>query len=422
MEIRSAVVLRMAKDIEYVKKTSNAKQPSDYEDRFIELGRPRGLTYCGLVGEFKGANTKAAMKCKNLAHRYFTTKVGHLNEGKGCPECGKAKARSKTRNNSDVVLTEVNKECEKRGDIKFICFDGGYINVTAKNLKYDCLNGHGEHLTSLKMLRNGVGCPECARIKRISSNTVSFGDAMEMVNEVCDRTGTLKFSRFEGGYSGVSEENLYMDCLTHSSEFKTSVSRLYSGQGCRRCGIERRAEFHRKEESEVINAINEECSVNRLNYGNPLFIGGYVGNHTRNLQLECFDCETPFLTSYSKFMTGRGCPSCAMFGFNKSKPGYVYIQRISGEINAGKIGITNKNPVERMKQHARSSRLSHEIIFTHYFEDGSKVWEVERFIKTALKEHMGYVPRELMGDGFTETFPAEMLPMVSLNVRSLCRK
>ena len=78
MEIRSLSVIRFAKDIPFVKKAHNSKSPFEFEASFIELGKPRGLIYCGLVGDFSGRKTKALMKCGIIKHKYFSLIIGDL--------------------------------------------------------------------------------------------------------------------------------------------------------------------------------------------------------------------------------------------------------------------------------------------------------------------------------------------------------
>ncbi|EGS6810857.1 hypothetical protein I5A55_002299 [Salmonella enterica] len=345
MEIRSVLVLRFAKEIPFVKKTYKSKSPFEFETFFIEEGKRRCATYYGFVGEWKGSRTKALMKCDVLDHGYFTITNGNFNHGRGCPECGNLKKGQARRLDEEYVLAEVKKECDRRGDIEFICFVDGYKNSDERNLKYLCLNGHGELFTSYGCFMEGQGCYEC-RKKKIAN--------------------TLK----------------------HDEDF-------------------------------VIASLKKECGQ-RGDCGNPIFVDGYVSTKERNLQIECFHCHESFLTCYETFMRGAGCGKCVESGFNRNKPGYVYIQKITGKVNAGKIGITNRTPEDRMKQHKRLSKLNHEVIFSHYFEDGNKVWEIERLVKSTLKDKMRFVPRELMGDGYTETFSVELLTPLLNEVKSIC--
>lgn len=421
MEIRSLSVIRFAKDIPFTKQ--RGKSPIETESMFIEYGKRNGLIYCGLVGEYKGAGrTKALMKCAVLSHKPYTALMGVVKSGSGCMECGRRKTSSGLRTNEAVVVHSINKECDKRGDVKFIEFIGGYKTTKTRNLKCECLLGHGEYITNRDKFMQGQGCPACGVSRRSIKNTMSYETAIAMIDDVCNSTGTLQFLMFVGGYKGSTEENLMMRCTLHDDEFKTSVNRLCNyGQGCPVCGIKRRAESHRLTETEAINNVSRECARS-AKYKNPVFVGGYINSQTRNLRIDCCGCEEAFMSTYSSFMSGVGCPQCISCGFNRSKPGYVYIQKITGEVNVGKIGITNKTPEERMRQHARSSTLNHELIFSKFINDGNKVWEIERLVKSTLKDKMRFVPRELMEDGHTETFPIELLTPVLNEVKSICMK
>ncbi|HGT5566985.1 TPA: GIY-YIG nuclease family protein [Escherichia coli] len=422
MEIRSLSVIRFAKDIPFVKKAHNSKSPFEFEASFIELGKPRGLIYCGLVGDFSGRKTKALMKCGIIKHKYFSLIIGDLKKGSGCPECGIRLMKSKQKSNEGDVVREIDEECARRGTIKFIGFDGGYVNIKEKNLKFECLLGHGEHLTSLVLFRRGCGCPVCGVNRRAEKNTIPFDQIMKIVNDFCSSKGNLEFVRFEGGYKKVAEVNLYLRCTDHNKEFKTSVARIITDcAGCWECGVEHRASSQKIGEQQALATVIAECEAKQT-YANPLFVGGYIRSHERNLKIDCLECGQPFMTTYIDFTNGVGCPFCVKCGFRRNKPGYVYIQKITGDVNAGKIGITNKTPEKRMVEHKRASKLNHEIVFSHYFEDGNKVWEIEKLVKSTLKDKMRFVPRELMEDGYTETFPIELLTPVLNEVKSICCK
>ncbi|MBS8492468.1 hypothetical protein KEQ07_22930 [Escherichia coli] len=51
MEIRSFAVLRRAKDIEFVKKSSKAKSPVEYETILRDMFIKTGSLFLGFVGE-----------------------------------------------------------------------------------------------------------------------------------------------------------------------------------------------------------------------------------------------------------------------------------------------------------------------------------------------------------------------------------
>ena len=421
MKIRSLSVIRFAKDIPFVKKRYNSKSPLDFETFFIEKSKTSGVTYHGLVGEYKGKNIKALMKCSVISHGYFTVTKGNFNQGRGCPECGLLRRANKKRHDDEYAIREIEKECNRRGDVRFICFVDGYQGNTVRNLKYLCLNGHGEMFTSYEKFMAGCGCPECGKRKIGHANRTNELVAIDNAKKECDRRGDMKFICFVDGYKNAHEYNLKYLCLNGHGEKIISYDGLMHGCGCGECAIERRADSTRLKEEDALLNVMKECEK-RGNCGNPVFIDGYKRNNVKNLQLDCFCCGTKFITRYGNFMYGKGCSNCNESGFKKNKPGYVYIQRITGKINAGKIGITNKTPQERLKQHKRLSKLNHEIIFSCYIEDGNRVWEIEKMIKTILKDKMRFVPRELMPDGYTETFPIELLTPILNEVKSVCLK
>lgn len=114
--------------------------------------------------------------CKE--HGDFEVKPNtHLSEKSGCPKCGRIK-KSKTfydmRDNCRLTIFDRAKEIygEKYDFSKYV-----YTNVNTKSIVI-CPD-HGEFLQSMnKLIYRGQGCPECAKLKTISSFESIFRDIL----------------------------------------------------------------------------------------------------------------------------------------------------------------------------------------------------------------------------------------------------
>ena len=104
---------------------------------------------------------------------------------------------------------------------------------------------------------------------------------------------------------------------------------------------------------------------------------------------------------------GRGCPSCAVPGYNPSKPGTLYL--LCGE-GYGKVGISNVL-TQRLAKHTRSGAFG-DLVVAVEFSDGAVPPLLEAHLLGFIaKISDGRAPRGI--DGYTESFPARLLDQVS---------
>ena len=103
----------------------------------------------------------------------------------------------------------------------------------------------------------------------------------------------------------------------------------------------------------------------------------------------------------------RGCPSCASFGFDSSKPGVLYFIESKSQ-RARKIGIMNQG----------STRLSDfrdlgwDLILEKFHDQGIVIRDVETNLLRWIRKDLGlpqYLSKQDMGThrGETETFSIE---------------
>ncbi|EFU4166674.1 hypothetical protein NVV11_000746 [Shigella sonnei] len=297
--------------------------------------------------------------------------------------------------------------CESR-NMKYI----GFVEWAGSKsiVRISCSNGHAYDVTyhRLNSSKNKM-CKMCKILHTNKSKSIDEGDAIKNVVSAC---GNDKFIGFVGGWNGASTL-VSMECANgHAYQRKYSAI-VNTNQLCPKCG--------------KMPRVSEEMAIQRINavIGNDKFIG-FVGGEWRgvtktNLIINCGACGNNYSNSYHNFVRhGNRCRDCAAHSYKTNRPSYLYVQSISGEIEAIKFGITNKDPVYRMKQHKRSSVLEHSIVFSWKFNDGRKALDVENEIKKRWRDSMAIVPREMMKDGYTETLPADILPTFLKEVKSMC--
>lgn len=295
--------------------------------------------------------------------------------------------------------------------MKFIGFVGVWCGKSTRVLMR-CKQGHYFEL-SLQAIMIGRGCVYCSGLKKKTPGQVK--DEATKLLENFGRGET--FVSIDGEYKGIHARNLNVNCSMHGN-YKTSLINIRKGHSCPECKRLKVNANNRMPETDALSQVsmlaNERGDCEVVGFEN-----GYVNASTRNLVMRCFE-HGEYKTSRNGFCRGSGCPSCSKHGYSTTRPGYIYVQKLTGLVDAIKCGVTNISALERMEQQSRKSKLNHELVFSWYFDDGEKALAIEREIKKKYKEFTGFVSREYMPDGFTETLPGDMLNTFLKNVKSLC--
>jgi hypothetical protein len=130
--------------------------------------------------------------------------------------------------------------------------------------------------------------------------------------------------------------------------------------------------------------------------------GEYVDTSTHTT-FECSNGHT-WMAKPNNILNGRGCPSCAEYGFNPDKSAWIYVLDFGNFI---KYGISN-NLKQRLYRYRNNG--SYKIVFSKIYKNGNIAQKWERDIKNILGGR--YVSREIIPDGWTETLSIEMYEQI----------
>ena len=117
-------------------------------------------------------------------------------------------------------------------------------------------------------------------------------------------------------------------------------------------------------------------------------------------------------TAKSRCSLGRGCPTCAVSGFDPNRPAYLYLLRHDAW-GLLQIGITNK-PSKRLQEHMH---YGWEFVDMIGPQNGEKTRDQERSILKSLKSFGAQVGNKgIAGNfsGYTESWIYESYPVSSL--------
>lgn len=209
----------------------------------------------------------------------------------------------------------------------------------------------------------------------------------KIVEYIGDRTVTL--------YCPCCEKDIYYKNNLGGCTFEIRNYKLYDGNRPCRC-------------NNILNKDQMTFKIETLlNTTNKHFVRWIDENvNSRSyFEIEC-DKGTKHLITYDNFINnGYRCVCCGerSFGFDASKPAYMYVVRWFGYGESYlKFGITNRKVIDRIEEQSNNSKhLDYEIIYTCYNNKGMIIQDIERKCKQTLE--VGVCPKKWLPDGYTET-------------------
>lgn len=222
-------------------------------------------------------------------------------------------------------------------------------------------------------------------MKRISQeefvelSKVKFGDLIEH-----EKTVLVDYT---------TKATLY--CKFHGKFEVMPSTHLNSKHGCSTCGAIAAPILHAEKKKNSF--LSDAAKVHGTTYTYEK-MKYQSGKH--KIEITCTS-HRGFWQSPQKHLTGQGCPNCAKYGYNTSRPGNFYILT-DGEIT--KVGITHQRVKERVYQihKSRKSIKKFKIVTTMFYQDGI----IPRNLENACLKYLStnYQPISEVFDGSTECF------------------
>ena len=260
-----------------------------------------------------------------------------------------------------------------------------YINKSTKLIIICPEHGEFEQTPDAHTNR-GDKCPKC-RLKYMTMTTKEFIAKAKIIHH-------NKFIYDKCNYT-ITGAKVIVTCPKHG-DFNVRANQHLSGQDCNKC----LTEIKTSNTEEFINKAKQihgnSYSYDKVNYKTNLI----------KIEVICNTCNKVFTLRPSDHLSGRGCPSCAKYGFDTTKPAILYYLKITtddGKI-LYKIGITNRTVNERF----RLTDLSKiEIIKQEEFTNGIDALNKETEIKRKFKKFR-YIGSNILSSGNTELFTEDI--------------
>ena len=254
-----------------------------------------------VLGDYTTSHSRILVRCKKCC-KEWSPLAYHLIQGSGCPECGKILAIN-NRKGKNAKKTHEQFVQEVRKVNRSITVVSEY---TGNRNKIDCVcNVCGNKWSVIPYsILNGIGCPECAKRKRMSYRRYTPESFEEKVAKVNDDVELLsKFTK--------STDRIRVRCKKCGNVWQPKAFSLIQGKGCPKCahingaknnigktGLKTREIF-----VEQLSKVDNSIEV----------ISEYVNTHT-NIKCKCFRCGHIWDAKPYSLLQGHGCPRCAKSG------------------------------------------------------------------------------------------------------------
>ena len=330
-----------------------------------------------------GSNKKLRWRC-DKGHEWDAS-AKDRSKGSGCPICA---GKQVLQGFNDLMTTNPSLAAEAAGwDPRTISAGSG------KKLQWRCAVGH-EWVVDVASRVRGRGCPICAGQRVLAG----FNDLATLHPDLATQAVGWDPTTVRPG----SGQKLPWRCaLGHV--WSATVNDRVVGTDCPYCtGRRALAGFN------DLATTHPELAAEAHGWDPTTRSAG----SDRRLRWRCAVCHHAWWSTVENRVKGSGCPSCADYGYNPSKPAWIYFLR-HPRWDLSQIGITNV-PDLRLGQHKRRGWVVRELMGPM---DGSLARELESGILTMLRIRGAEVaPGHVAGrfDGYTESWIEESFPASTL--------
>lgn len=281
------------------------------ETRIQQINALPNISFVRWAEDYKNTQSKAVCRCTIDGYEW-SVRVSSLLRGYGCHKCAGAPRWTEAQR-----IAQIN----NLPNITFTRWGTTYKNAHSNVIVRCTVDGHEWRTTITQLMDRGSGCPKCAGVYRWSAD--------ERILQI-NAQPNIVFIRWRDGYKNAFSRAVCR-CTIDGFEWAASISDIVSGgTGCPQC-----AGMRRWTAEERVEQINAKPNVTFVRW-----VGSYKTAHSKAL-CKCDVDGVEWVASVSSLLHGgSGCPRCAEYGFNPSKPGTLYILR-SDCGSLVKIGISN---------------------------------------------------------------------------------
>lgn len=332
--------------------------------------------------------------CPITNHGDFPQKPKIHLKGSGCHKCAELKIQQH-HNSLRKSLENFIDEANKLHNYKYDYSKTVYIKNTKDIIIICPIHDSFVQTPKSHLKNNSSGCQKCSDIKRSENSRMTLNEFINSANIIHNNTYSYNNTIYIG-----SSEYVLITCSIHGNFSQTPSAHL-QGQGCKYCGIIRRANSHRYDIKTFIeNAI--KIHGDKYDYSETIYYGGDF-----HLDIFCKIHQKKFPQRAASHLIGQGCPDCGREKVERSltmtfedfklaanlKFNYKYDY---SKFNYTSLGSTNKSIII-CKEHGEISQRPSGHLYSNYgcskcgmVEAGNKNrMEFEEFVERSNVAH-GY--------------------------------
>jgi len=273
--------------------------------------------------------------------------------------------------------------------------------VTARSNKkfhWLCEEGHS-YLATTAARSAAKGCPYCAGQKVL----VGFNDLPTSHPELAKRWDYAKNApATPEQFSMGSNKKFYWVCEKGHSHL-AGINGKARGNGCPICADQQVLAGYNDLET-LFPEIAAEWDYKK---NSPVTPSDTLRGTARKYYWLCGSGHSFQQSNLSRTGGGQGCPRCAKYGYDATRPGILYFIK-NEKLQARKIGITNRETGVRYDR-IKSYGPDWQVIRTFTDDDGYRIKQAEFAVLDWIRKTIGlgqFLTRQDMGSGGgqTETF------------------
>lgn len=387
---------------------------------------------CEWTEEVRGTHQPTGIRCLACGHEWRAMPT-NVQQGKGCPECGKVKYGLKQRapqeqrdqlaatvgcewlepcttNNVPTAircLTCGHEWMARPGDVQQgkgcrMCAHNAPVSQEERARQAARLGLEWTEPCGAGHRQTGVRCLTCGYEWRTRPTGVARGSgcpncAGQIVGQVARdaQAGSVGIEWTERCVSRITPTGAR--CLTCGYQWKAKPGDVQAGNGCPRCAGKR---LEQSDWDRRIAAVGGEWL-------------GKVRVVRERVPARCLTCGEEWRALPDSVAQGRGCPNCASGGLNPARPALEYLL---SDGRAAKVGVTNelRHNKGRLQTHTRNGWV---IEATWALPTGQEAFEVEQAVIRWWRVELELPPASEGIDGATETVDTRRVSLGEIRAR-----
>lgn len=262
-----------------------------------------------------------------------------------------------------------------------------FKTMQSDKIEIICRKGHPNFFQTPYSHLSGSGCIKCYFETRTPKPMLT----QEKYIAECEKEHAGYYRYDKTVYNG-GRNSVIVTCPLHG-DFSIGAFSHRGGTGCSICGHRRGGDLNRLG---IEKSIEDSNAAHDFRYDYSL-----VTEYTTSKALVPIICKEHgvFQQSFAAHRLGQGCPKCAHYGYNRSRPGAFYILASPTLL---KVGITSRATATRVKEINKESGEVFVVQADFRFKDGC----IPIAIESACLEHLSskYEKTIKVFNGSTECF------------------